>query len=96
MGTESEVNAAQAPVGTRDEAIAIVGEEQHSIDPIVAARAVRKIDLFLIPAMIIGCTFRLILISSSNMYRWPRILRQSYSRFSSSLRHDDGFTPHHC
>ncbi|KAF4435757.1 allantoate transport, partial [Fusarium acutatum] len=54
MGTESEVNAAQAPVGTRDEAIAIVGEEQHSIDPIVAARAVRKIDLFLIPAMIIG------------------------------------------
>ncbi|KAI1043877.1 hypothetical protein LB505_003390 [Fusarium chuoi] len=72
MGTESEVNAAQAPVGARDEAIAIVGEEQHSIDPIVAARAVRKIDL------------------------WPRVLRQSYSRFSSSLWHDDGFTPHHC
>lgn len=57
MGTESQVNAAQAPIGMRDEAIAIVGEEQHSIDPIVAARAVRKIDLFLIPAMIIGCTF---------------------------------------
>ncbi|KAF4343444.1 allantoate transport [Fusarium beomiforme] len=54
MGTESESNAAQAPVGTRDEAIAIVGEEQHSIDPVVAARAVRKIDMFLIPAMIIG------------------------------------------
>ncbi|CAJ0555248.1 Ff.00g053130.m01.CDS01 [Fusarium sp. VM40] len=39
---------------SKDEAIAIVGEERHAIDPIVAARAVRKIDMFLIPAMIIG------------------------------------------
>lgn len=42
---------------SKDEAIAIVGEERHAIDPIVAARAVRKIDMFLIPAMIIGCTY---------------------------------------
>jgi hypothetical protein len=47
---------AQSAPGNRDEAIAIVGEEQHAIDPIVAARAVRKIDIFLIPAMIVGCT----------------------------------------
>ncbi|KAJ4328321.1 hypothetical protein N0V84_001192 [Fusarium piperis] len=44
----------EATVGNKDEAIAIVGEEQHAIDPVVAARAVRKIDLFLIPAMIVG------------------------------------------
>lgn len=56
MGQADEENARSA-TGNRDEAIAIVGEEQHAIDPIVAARAVRKIDIFLIPAMIIGCTF---------------------------------------
>ncbi|KFA66601.1 hypothetical protein S40285_08280 [Stachybotrys chlorohalonatus IBT 40285] len=38
----------------KDEAIAMVGEEQHAVDPVVAARAIRKIDLFLIPAMIFG------------------------------------------
>jgi len=61
MGTaENQADeSARAPMGNRDEAIAIVGEEQHVIDPIVAARAVRKIDLFLIPAMIVGCTSHL-------------------------------------
>lgn len=39
----------------KDEAIAMVGEHQHDIDPAVVARAVRKIDWFLIPAMIFGC-----------------------------------------
>lgn len=39
----------------QDEAIAMVGEQEHAIDPAVAARAVRKIDWFLIPAMIFGC-----------------------------------------
>lgn len=39
----------------KDVAMAMVGEEQHAIDPVVAARAVRKIDRFLIPAMILGC-----------------------------------------
>ncbi|CAM1509027.1 Fc.00g027660.m01.CDS01 [Cosmosporella sp. VM-42] len=38
----------------KDEAIAIVGEQQHTIDPVVEARAIRKIDWFLIPAMIFG------------------------------------------
>jgi hypothetical protein len=42
----------------QDVAIAMVGEQKHAIDPTVVARAVRKIDLFLIPAMIFGCTLR--------------------------------------
>jgi hypothetical protein len=44
-----------APVKGRDEAMGMVGEEEHPVDPIIAARALRKIDLFLIPAMIVGC-----------------------------------------
>lgn len=52
---ETQQTDSEAAVGNKDEAIAIVGEEQHAIDPVVAARAVRKIDLFLIPAMIVGC-----------------------------------------
>lgn len=55
MAVAQDVNEAAVPVG-KDEAIAIVGEQQHTIDPIISARAVRKIDWFLIPAMIIGCT----------------------------------------
>lgn len=39
----------------KDDAVAMVGEVQHAIDPVVEARAVRKIDWFLIPAMICGC-----------------------------------------
>jgi hypothetical protein len=40
----------------QDVAIAMVGETSCQIDPVVTARAVRKIDWFLIPAMIFGCT----------------------------------------
>lgn len=39
----------------KDDAVAMVGEVQHVLDPVVEARAVRKIDWFLIPAMICGC-----------------------------------------
>lgn len=51
---QTEANVPPAAAG-KDEAIAMVGEEQHTFDPAVAARAVRKIDWFLIPAMIVGC-----------------------------------------
>ncbi|KAH8683478.1 major facilitator superfamily domain-containing protein [Ilyonectria robusta] len=54
MIQDSEATAPQVPTGAKDEAIAMVGEEQHAVDPVVEARAVRKIDLFLIPAMIFG------------------------------------------
>jgi MFS family permease len=38
----------------KDEAIGIVGEHARDIDPEVEARVLRKIDWFLIPAMIVG------------------------------------------
>jgi hypothetical protein len=38
----------------QDVAITIVGEQSHPIDPAVEARVVRKIDWFLVPAMIVG------------------------------------------
>lgn len=41
----------------KDVAFALVGEHAQAIDPVVEARVVRKIDLFLIPAMIIGTLF---------------------------------------
>lgn len=45
----------------RDVAFTLVGEHAQAIDPVVEARVVRKIDMFLIPAMIIG----MLLISST-------------------------------
>lgn len=42
------------PVGDADIAIAIVGERRQDVDPAVEARVVRKIDLFLVPAMFVG------------------------------------------
>jgi len=38
----------------QDIAIAIVGEHRQNIDPAIEAQVVRKIDLFLVPAMFIG------------------------------------------
>ncbi|TKA80529.1 hypothetical protein B0A49_01020 [Cryomyces minteri] len=38
----------------KDAAAALVGEHAHAIDPVLEARVVRKIDLFLIPAMLVG------------------------------------------
>ena len=43
--------------GEKDIAMEMVGTESHEIDPVVAARAVRKIDWFLIPAMTVGCAY---------------------------------------
>lgn len=63
----------------KDDAVAMVGEVRHTIDPVVEARAVRKIDLFLIPAMMCGCQFfspiltpitRLRLLSTRKGTRW--------------------------
>ncbi|KAF2749492.1 MFS general substrate transporter [Sporormia fimetaria CBS 119925] len=38
----------------KDLAMGLVGEHAQEIDPVVEARVIRKIDLFLIPAMIVG------------------------------------------
>jgi hypothetical protein len=47
-------DAAREGLEDQDVAIAIVGDHRHAIDPAMEARVVRKIDLFLIPAMSIG------------------------------------------
>lgn len=47
--------AATSAQSDRDDAFAMVGEQPNAIDPIVEARVIRKIDWFLIPAMIVGC-----------------------------------------
>lgn len=39
---------------TKDEALALVGEHGHDIDPAIERRVVRKLDLFLLPAMVLG------------------------------------------
>lgn len=38
----------------KDVAIGLVGTHAQEIDPVVEARVLRKIDWFLIPAMIVG------------------------------------------
>jgi hypothetical protein len=47
-------NAATREAKDKDIAIEIVGEHRHDLDPAAEARVVRKIDLFLVPAMTIG------------------------------------------
>ncbi|KAI1634513.1 major facilitator superfamily transporter [Biscogniauxia mediterranea] len=58
-GDDSRVGSGDAHHAASDQddvAMAMVGEERHVIDPVVAARAVRKIDWCLIPAMTVGCS----------------------------------------
>ena len=38
----------------KDAALAVVSDVAQEIDPVVARRVVRKIDLYLMPAMLIG------------------------------------------
>ncbi len=45
------------PDWDQDVAMALVGEHAHAVDPAVEARVIRKIDRFMIPAMIIGYGF---------------------------------------
>jgi hypothetical protein len=51
------VEAGGNPSWDQDVAIAVVGEHAHAIDPVVEARVIRKIDRFMIPAMVIGYGF---------------------------------------
>ncbi|TQW10976.1 MFS transporter [Cordyceps javanica] len=43
-----------ASASDQDDALAMVGEQPQAVDPAVAARVVRKIDLFLMPFMVVG------------------------------------------
>jgi hypothetical protein len=47
-------DAAREGLEDQDVAIAIVGDHRHAIDPATEARVLRKIDMFLVPAMSIG------------------------------------------
>lgn len=73
----------------KDVAIGLVGEHAREIDPEVEARVLRKIDWFLIPAMIVGMSYSHLSKAVINLFRlWTSILRQSYPRLSSALRND--------
>jgi len=62
----------------KDEAITMVGEERHIIDPTVVTKAVNKIDWFLIPAMIFGCKFHTQwFVGRSRRLRFPTITYQT-------------------
>ena len=89
----AETGAAEEATQDKDVAIAMVGLQRNEIDPEVAARAVRKTDWFLIPAMIVGCT-----LSPSSppghhqqltTTRRPRLLRQGDPWLCGPLRHDE-------
>jgi len=50
---DPEFNASDVSLG-KDDAAGLVGDHAQHIDPKVEKRVLRKIDLFLIPAMIVG------------------------------------------
>lgn len=68
LSTEEPNNPEGLNVLDKDVAFALVGEHAQAIDPVVEARVVRKVDLFLIPAMIIGMLF-VFFNESSVLYR---------------------------
>ncbi|KAK4167159.1 MFS general substrate transporter [Cladorrhinum sp. PSN259] len=58
---ETKEGSSNLPIGandpataSQDVAMALVGTQTHTLDAATTARAVRKIDLFLIPAMMVG------------------------------------------
>jgi hypothetical protein len=59
-GVDSMASPPDADMGAssvsldRDDAAKLVGEHAQAIDPEVEARVLKKIDWFLIPAMIVG------------------------------------------
>jgi MFS family permease len=55
--SKHDVEAIGTPNWDQDVAMAIVGEHAHAIDPLIEARVIRKIDRFMIPAMIVGYGF---------------------------------------
>jgi len=61
----------------KDLAINLVGEHAQEIDPRIEAKVVRRIDWFLIPAMIVG-------MSNSPSPRPPASLISSFSNTKSS------------
>jgi hypothetical protein len=65
----------------KDDAARLVGEHAQVVDPELGAKVLRKIDWFLIPAMIVG-TFlgRCIHTVVKSIRLWTCLLRQSHPR----------------
>jgi hypothetical protein len=55
--SKHDVEAVGTPNWDQDVAMAVVGEHALAIDPVVEAQVIKKIDRFMIPAMIIGYGF---------------------------------------
>lgn len=53
-GQDAESGANAAVSQEKDLAIGLVGEHAQVIDPEIEARVLKKVDWFLIPAMIVG------------------------------------------
>lgn len=64
----------------KDEAIAMVGEEAHQIDPDVVGRALRKIDWALLPAMTVGVCYSVGVTNRALSYTDLQIVRASLLR----------------
>lgn len=52
--TAERPSSPDAPTFDKDAALAVVSDEAQEIDPAVEKRVLRKIDLFFMPAMLIG------------------------------------------
>ena len=52
--TTTTTNNVDTTSNTKDEAVTIVGDHAKAIDPAVERRVLRKIDAFLLPAMVVG------------------------------------------
>ncbi|KAB8260931.1 major facilitator superfamily domain-containing protein [Aspergillus pseudonomiae] len=55
--TAERPSSPDAPTSEKDAALAVVSDEAQEIDPAVEKRVLRKIDLFFMPAMLIGYGF---------------------------------------
>ncbi|KAF2124807.1 hypothetical protein P153DRAFT_370716 [Dothidotthia symphoricarpi CBS 119687] len=60
----------------KDVAIALVGEHARDIDPEMEVRVLRKIDMFLIPAMVVGayCPCCQVVVSAEVNRIWIGVL----------------------
>jgi hypothetical protein len=56
-------HSAEGPAFEKDAALAVVGDQAMDIDPAVEKRVLRKIDMFFMPAMLIGMSFIWALLS---------------------------------
>jgi hypothetical protein len=64
---------------SKDDALGLVGEHAQEIDPLIEARVLRKIDWFLIPAMIVG--------TSKHRSHFIHPFLQSFDKLNTDVHH---------